>query len=139
MRNVCNPSKYTNNILAFNAWYLPAAIRSRYYFNRLEFLAVTRISLSHGRQMRLTFSLPDERLFTIDVPGDTLISALRTMICQETGISEKNMVLKNNNQTVHNEPGQTVTEAGLADNDLIAVVINHSASVRRNPPLVTHL
>uniref|UniRef100_A0A0X3PV08 Ubiquitin-like domain-containing protein n=1 Tax=Schistocephalus solidus TaxID=70667 RepID=A0A0X3PV08_SCHSO len=128
MRNVCNPSKYTNNILAFNAWYLPAAIRSRYYFNRLEFLAVTRISLSHGRQMRLTFSLPDERLFTIDVPGDTLISALRTMICQETGISEKNMVLKNNNQTVHNEPGQTVTEAGLADNDLIAVVINHSAS-----------
>ncbi|KAL7061606.1 hypothetical protein AAHC03_01911 [Spirometra sp. Aus1] len=29
---------------------------------------------------------------------------------------------------VHNEPGQTVTEAGLADNDLISVVINSSAS-----------
>ncbi len=74
--------------------------------------------------MKLSFSLPDERIISLETPIDTRMCGLRLMVAIEAGASENHVLLLKDGQPLSVGAHNTVHDCKLSENDLIMVVVN---------------
>ncbi|KAA0193434.1 DNA damage-inducible protein 1 [Fasciolopsis buskii] len=88
--------------------------------------------------MRLTVSPSDGDIFSLDVPGETLLSELKMLIGVEYGKPEDQFLLMKDGELLQHST-VTLLDAGFQDNDLIVILpkpsVQHSQPNSHNRPV----
>lgn len=74
--------------------------------------------------MKLSFHLPDDGIFSLDVPPDTRMNLVRLMVAIEASVNEKEILLMKEGHSLPINEQNTVHDCKLAENDLLMVVVN---------------